>query len=453
MSIAGIAVITIYVCALLYFIVIKKFKQFTYIAFKLMIVGTMFINVGVAAFNKSFVFLFEILYFFTIILGREYVIKKDALIASFLTIGCVLVSYIHIIMGENLPSVIPMSERMDDAYYVGMSILEKARFSGYNFSQFLYYFLFIALVLFSIEFINNNGDDLLDFVLKAFYLFFVIWMMEFILNNFVSAEFVRDIVYKFFGGGMDQKTYYPQLRNGFYGFVGLFSEQSYIGIMIVYYSISYIKGIRNKGEFAWFLYSVVILLINGSTTGIMLVPFAVFVLFVNFFAKKHITRKKAIKTLTFFVVLLIIVGVIIFSQHEILITLITATKTKIVTYLVGGSGYTTSDQRSAAIRTLANQIALSAFIKCPLFGVGIGTSRGYGILIGTFLCNGFLGTMIYFYFIKRAFCLKFDNKNIFLLIIVLMYSYMILFPWFVYYACFIPLYLCFRSKDNGVSIK
>lgn len=450
MSIAGIAVIIIYVCALLYSIASKKIKKFRYSAFKLMIAGTMFINVGVAVFNKSFVFLFEILYLFTIILGGGYRVKKDALVASLISIGCVLVSYVHLIIGDDLPSVIPMAERMDDAYYVGLSILQEAKFSGYNYSQFLYYSIFIVLVLFSLEYIKNNGDDILDFVKMSFYVFFVIWTIEFILNNIVSAELVRDIVYKFFGGATDEKTYYPQLRNGFYGFVGLFSEQSYIGIMIVYYSISYIKGIRTKKEFVWFLYSIIILLINGSTTGIMLVPFAAVVLVMHYFANKRIKKQQAVRMLFSLAALIGVIVLIIVSQQELFQALITATKTKITAYLVGGSGYSTSDQRSAAIRILANRIALSALKKCPLFGVGIGTSRGYGILVGTLLCNGIIGMVAYFYFIKESFCLKVKNTNIILLLIVLMYSYMLLMPWFVYYACFIPLYLCFQPNRNRI---
>lgn len=450
MSIAGIAVIIIYICALLYSIASKKIKKFKYGCFKLMIAGTMFINVGVAVFNKSFVLLFEILYFLTIIIGGGGRVKKDALIASLLSMGCVWVSYIHLIIGGDLPSVILMSERMDDAYYVGMSILEKAKISGYNYSQFLYYAIFIVLVLFSQDYIKKKGDDILDFIKRTFYVFFVIWTIEFMLNNIVSAELVRDIVYKFFGGATDEKTYYPQLRNGFYGFVGLFSEQSYIGIMIVYYSISYIKGIRTKKEFAWFFYSIIILLINGSTTGIMLLPFATIVLIMQYLAKKRITRRQVIRNLFTLVVLIGVVGVIIVLQQELFQTLFTATKTKIMAYLVGGSGYSTSEQRSAAIRSLANQIALSAFKTCPLFGVGIGTSRGYGILVGTLLCNGIIGMFAYFYFIKKAFCLKIKQSNVILLLIVLMYSYMLLFPWFVYYACFIPLYLCFQPNRNEI---
>lgn len=447
MSIAGIAVIIIYVCALLYSIASKKMKKFKYLAFKVMIAGTMFVNVGVAIFNKSFVFLFEILYFFTIILG-EYRVKKDAVVAALISIVCVLISYAHLVIGVDLPLVIPMSERMDDAYYVGMNILQEAKFSGYNCSQFLYYAIFIVSVLFSLEYIKNSRDDILNFVKKSFYVFFVIWTIEFILNNIVSAELVRDIVYSFFGGATDEKTYYPQLRNGFYGFVGLFSEQSYIGIMIVYYSISYINGIETKGEFTWFLYSMIILLINGSTTGIMLVPFAAVILVMHYWANKRITRQQTIRRLLSLIALIGIIGVVIVSQRELFLVLITATKTKITAYLVGGSGYSTSNQRSAAIRALGNQIALSAFRKCPLFGVGIGTSRGYGILVGNLLCNGIIGMIAYFHFIKKAFCLKVKNTNIILLIIVLIYSYMLLLPWYVYYACFIPLYLCFQPNLN-----
>lgn len=76
MSIAGITVIIIYVCTLLYSISCGKMKKFRYSVFKLTIVGTMFINVGVAVFNKSFVFLFEILYLVTIILGGGVQDKK-----------------------------------------------------------------------------------------------------------------------------------------------------------------------------------------------------------------------------------------------------------------------------------------------------------------------------------------------------------------------------------------
>lgn len=457
MSGAGIVIAGGYLLFLAYSIATNTVYRFQKYSLYWLIVGTIFVNIGVGIFNKNPIFEFELLYIAGMLITqhRHFKINKNVLMAALISLLCVGISFAHLTLGIELPNVIPMTERMDDAYYVGLGILSRAKFTSFNSMQFVYYIFFVLIVVISIPKLDSNDrKELLFYIKKAFHVFFVFWCIEFVINNFYSPKLIRDIVYSAFKVVDEGRTYYPDFRNGYYGFDGLFTEQSYIGVMIVYYSIIYKNGLQSMKDCLWHIFSIGILIMNGSSTGQLLIPFALFILLKQYKLPQYITKKRFNFLITLFG-LLICFGVVaifyairtglIYELYENLIT-------KLMAYMVGGSGYSTANQRSAAIRALGNQIAWNAFIQCPLFGVGIGTTRAYGVITGALTCSGILGMLAHLSFIKNAFSIKLRKKNIVLLIIVFLYLYMTLMPWYIYYPTFIPLYLCFWDDDKNENI-
>ena len=454
MSAAGIAIAGGYLLFFIYSIATNTLYRFQKYSLYWLIVGTIFVNIGVGIFGKSPVFEFELLYIAGIVMTQRqlFKIKKKVLIAASVPLLCVGISFAHLISGINLPYVIPMTERMDDAYYVGLGVLSRAKFTSFNSMQFVYYIFFVLIVALSIPKLDSNDrKELLLYIKKAFHVFFVFWCIEFVINNFYSPKFIRDIVYSVFNVVDEWGTYYPDFRNGYYGFDGLFTEQSYIGVMVIYYSIIYKNGLLSMKDCLWHIFSIGILIMNGSSTGQLLILFALFILLKQYVLPRNITKKRFnfLIALVGLLICFCIVAIFYGIRTGLLNELYEALITKLMAYMEGGSGYSTANQRSAAIRALGNQIARSTFVQCPLFGVGIGTTRAYGVITGALTCSGILGMIAHLSFIKNAFSIKLRKKNIVLLIIVFLYLYMTLMPWYIYYPTFIPLYLCFWDDDKN----
>ena len=450
MSVAGIAIAGVYILCLIYSIATNETYSFQTYSLYYLIIWTIFVNIGVGILDRNPIFEFELLYVVGMLLTRKVNIRKKVLATAICSLICICISFVHLLLGSKLPNIIPMSERMDDAYYVGLGILSEAKFTSFNISQLIYYVLFVFIVAVSIPPLKaQDRENVLLYIKKAFHVFFIIWATEFVVNNLYSPEFIRNIVYFLFRVTDEARTYYPVFRNGYYGFDGFFTEQSYIGVMVIYYSIIYKNGLTTVKDLIWHFFSIGILLMNGSSTGLMLIPFAL-VIVLKQYGTAHNILKRRFKYLMFSLGLIVcIAAVAIFYgiQTGLLNTLVETLTTKLLAYITGGSGYSTANQRSAAIRALGNQIARSAFIQCPLFGVGIGTTRAYGVIIGALTCSGIIGIIAHFSFIKTTFSVKISMKNIVLLVIVLLYLYMTLMPWYIYYPTLIPLHLCFSDND------
>ena len=102
---------------------------------------------------------------------------------------------------------------------------------------------------------------------------------------------------------------------------------------------------------------------------------------------------------------------------------------------------------SGAIRNYGNSVALQAFQKSPILGVGIGTTRGYGIWTGLLATFGISGIAAFLYFIDKVVDFKLKGK-ITLFIIICVYFSIVLSVWYAYMPALIPIYLVF-SKHTG----
>ena len=141
---------------------------------------------------------------------------------------------------------------------------------------------------------------------------------------------------------------------------------------------------------------------------------------------------------------------VLISKPSVLVEITSGTISKMSAFIHGGK-FDVSQKalNSASIRNFANFIAIRAFLKSPILGVGLGTTRGYGVIPGMLVNFGILGLITYILFLKRVFHFTLKNKKI-LLVIILIYLGSILSVWYSYYFAFIPLYACFSKEITDV---
>ena len=211
--------------------------------------------------------------------------------------------------------------------------------------------------------------------------------------------------------------------------------------MVMYYSILWKFKLKTWKDWAMLIWSFVVLIINGSTSGMMLIPFGLIIMYKNLSEK---ISKKTFKVINIIIIVSLALGMRFYESISNVIEQVTV---YINAYIYGGV-FQSRGETSAAIRQYGNSIAYDAFFSRPLFGVGLGTTRGYGILPGALACLGCIGVLAYLYFLASAFNTKLSRDNIILFCILLVYSSTILSVWYLYYPFIIPLcvVMTFRSK-------
>ncbi|MBS6956406.1 MAG: hypothetical protein KH230_24635 [Enterocloster asparagiformis] len=456
MSIAGCIILALYGVGLIIAIISNKIRKFEYNVFVGMIAVSLFINIGRSIFNLSFIYLMEYLYLFTYIimlcLGRRKLkFKRRIFLISTILILIIGLSELHLVLSRNMPNVIPYSIRMDDVYRGSVSAV-RARFSTYNIIHFWYFIIFVIIILLNYERFTDiqKKSVLLRDVEKLFIWAFGFWTLEWFSNNLISSSIWRNVVFEIFGVEKINTIYYQTNRFGFWGFSGFYSEQSYVSIMFIFYSIYYIKKELFGREWLVLIWSSILLVLNGSTTGLAMLPFVIIIIVKNVF--KGATHKKIFNRIIISVVAILGVSVFAILQNSLIRIMVNSTILKISAYLTGGF-FSSTIQTSAAIRQYGNAIAYNAFKKSPILGVGIGTTRGYGIITGALACMGVAGIISYLLFIKASFKVCFNREIRTLCIIILIYFSMILSVWYLYYPTIIPLYLALSQGATDYNKK
>ena len=451
MTVAGCLIIILYVMGIIKHALNRDFEKMKYIVFITMIGFSIFVNIGYSVFHLPYNILLEVLYLGVCaicwIKRPNFKIGKKYVIAAMVLIGVICMGDINLMISD-MPYIIPFSVSMDSVYHAENS-LSKAFFSESNIQYLRYMVLFIVVMGFSLEYFHDDSmrKRIMTDVKKIFIGMFAIWTIEWIFNNFVSPELWREMVYSFFGNSNERKTYAVGFRFIGYSFNGLFTEPSYITVMVVFYSILWKEGLKTIKDYVIYLWSVLLLILNGTTSGMMLLIFALLLLVKNIAG----TMKKE----TFEFVLVVILAAIVsiaFNYNSI-----QPIFDKILTYVqayVGGGIYSSARETSAAIRNYGNSVAYAAFRASPFLGVGFGTTRGYGILPGTLACLGILGTVAYTYFIKEVFDIKLDLDSGVLLCLFIAYSATILSVWYLYFPALIPFCVClgYSTKRTGGNV-
>lgn len=445
MSIAGIVLLALYIA--LFFIGKSTINEISFRLIVLTVCVSIFVNVGSSLLGLSYtnLSLYIVFAFIIVAFGGNrnfWEIRKSFCISAILLLACVFLGNVHTIVSNHNPLIIPFNISIDKVYHSEVSTVPAA-FTDSNLIYFRWLIIFMVITFFCTKILDCEEKKirLLNTIKYVFEVFFLIWTLEWLLNNFISSSLVRDFVYYFFGINDKSKTYSVIIRWGFYGFNGLFVEPAYITVMVVYYSILWKMKLKTWKDWFMLLWSFFVLVINGSTSGMMLIPFGLLITYKN--CSRRIS-KTTIKVIGIVIVAALALGL---KFYEKVSNVLNQVLININAYIYGGY-FQSRSETSAAIRQYGNSIAYRAFLNRPLFGIGFGATRGYGILPGALACLGCLGVLSYMYFLASAFRTKMTRDNFVLLCILLLYSTTILSIWYLHYPLMIPLcvVMTFNSK-------
>lgn len=428
----------------------KNYQEKKWNIFMLTIAVSTFINVG-TAFSAYIIFTYsmelQIIYVCIDLLhGKMKRLKLNRKVFySFLVfIGSIVVGFSMLIIGTHkYLDIIPFSTSIDEVF-MGTSTGSKPIFGYPNISAFIILILFCIFVFSSREFFADAKwiYKTRRYFISIFRAYFVCVIIEFIFNNFISSDLIRNIVMMIFG--QSERGYaYSQQRNGFYSVNSLFSEPSYIIVTIFYYMLILRKQQKSNQDIIWNLIGIVALLVSGASTGFLVIPFAV--LATMWSGRKPAIRNKInTKKWIFLLIIGIATTLIIYNQRDLLLSIFDSVVQKIQAYI---NPDITNDYISGSIRQFGNSIIYAAFKDMPLFGYGLGTTRGYGIIPGALGTLGIIGCGTYCIFIYRACSLKIDFTGWIILAIFVMYATSALSVWYLYEPAI--LLLCFSVTCKG----
>lgn len=452
-SVLAVIIILLYGVIALVYLSKRKQKLCQWKLFCISISICIFLGFGSSIGGMSYITLAMLLYDLVAAINfmtAEYKLKvnEKSLLCAIVFFAVILVSALNVSLNPNMPEVILMDTSMDSVYY-GKEAVHKAVLSRSNLAALRDLLLMAFGMLLSREYFisKDKCQAILHHTRKMFYVYFLIASFEFLVNNLFSPEILRSLVVQVIGSYDLEKVWTAENRFGYYGVTVFFSEQSYISVMIIFLLIVYVQGLRSKKEIFWFLLGILVLFMSGCTTGLMLLPLAGYIYLRDMLKSDYSKNLKSFKYMIF-VFGIIGLGALIFNNIEGILPIFLETLKKISAFLNGGT-FATSSERSGAIRNFGNHIALNAFYQSPLFGVGIGTTRGYGILSGLLANFGALGVIAYILYLNSIFKFNLRKKGILFVVTVLYFS-IILSVWYVYYFAFIPVYIVFGSYGYDI---
>ena len=451
MSVLGLVMIISYIPLLIYSLVGNKAR---WIALNVSIFVALFNNLGTVVSSITFsdyaMYMLLIICVIEVIKKKQFKISKKYVFASIFLLTVVGIGIIYLISPLQKPLVLLMQTNMDKAY-AGLGYVEEARFTYANLYAIIRFITFIGVLVLCSDFLQQEQyvERLMHNIYIAYIIFFGFATIEFLINNFVSSTIIRDFILNIIGDYDPDKTYYPRNRYGYYGFVCLYSEESYISMLLPFFGIVYQKGVNNFKEMLFFLWGSLVLLMSGCTTGLTILLFPILIL-ARIVIKKIPRRRHPLNLLWIKISVITCciagIGIAIF-QREQLTSIVSAVFQKVQTMIVGAQSVTSSEIMSADIRNYGNTVALNAFKVSPLFGVGIGTTRGYGMLTGFMATFGLLGIAAYLYFFYTLFGLNINKKKL-LAAIYVGYLSTVLSVNFVYSFVMIPIFLLFSKQYN-----
>ena len=415
------------------------------------IIISLFINLGNFILNFSFSEVASVICIVTCIVttpikeNHGVRFSKSILMCFVLLILSILIGFAYCSLRKDMPYVLAMYINMDHAYY-GLVDPVRASITEYNSIAFMDLLLFsLVLIAYRKELQDRDTvGHILNSIRNAFHLLFLAATFEFILNNFVSPQLLRNITTSLVGSFDRAKTYYPENRFGYYGIALMFSEQSYIAILSIYYAIVWKLHVNNNKELGYFILSIAVLIMSGCSTGIVMLPLALIV-FLRECLKKR--QRSMIRLAEWMFVLVVFLGgaCIIVTHPSYFAEYLNSTILKIGALIKGGQYINNAVLASGATRNYANALAVEAFFSSPLFGVGIGGTRAYGIWTAFAATFGIVGMVAFVAFLNNIFGFRLKGKVI-LVVLLSAYFSIILSIWYLYMLAFIPIYLCL-SRD------
>lgn len=423
----------------------KKSKR-EILLFEVTVFISLFVNCGYAFQVGSITITYSLLcqiMFVLLYLSSEhkYYLTKRRLGASLILVLTIAVSFYVLKTNENLPNIIPWTTRMDDVYFQTAGGVPPS--FGYGNMLNIIYILWFAIFTGCAGGIMRKKEAI-DHFIRSFYkvskILFIIAGIEFLINNIFSPTFLRHIV-QIITGISSNGYSAPQMRNGFYGILLAFNESSYFVVFISLYVFIFITGINYNFNLKWIIYSFIIMFLSGGTSAILCILVGMIAILKDSFIKS--TKSKFLNRIIFLGMISLIGIFILLIASDYAYSVLQNMFDKLTSYF---SDTYISSAVSGTIRQMGNSYAYRAFFNSPIWGIGFGTTRAYGILPGTLANSGIIGTLSLLYWLKtRTYC-KIEKSNIVPFIILLVASSSILTVTYLYNPAIIAFALPFNAE-------
>lgn len=423
MSIVGFFIILSTMVYFIYCLINKKINNFRWYLFLGMILSNMFIgigyvtNIGIILFYYLFFqILFCIVSIILIYLSKINIkMRRKNIYSALILFSFVLIGILNLLINKELPQITLEYDSFILGDYYGTHIPYFNESNRYYLIELVF---FLVTVFLSQDYLISKEKviTLINYMKKSYMIYFIILLLEILISNIFNNNYFRDTILFIFGvqdygEGISDYIF----RNGIIGGAAFFPETSYISIILIYYLLILKQGLISNLEILMYYISILLLLLSGSSTGIMLLPLAIII------SLKEIINKR--KEYIHGLILLFYIGVIInfmYIYSDIFYLLKDVLISKINSYL---SGEKLNDVvvYSGLARSFGNEQAYKIFMEEPLWGIGLGSIWAYGIIPSALASMGIIPLLAYGVYIKYNMYISIYRKNILLLIILLLY--------------------------------
>lgn len=379
---------------------------------------------------------------------RNIKILKSVLIVSGVLLGVVILGDISLLINLDQPNVAPMDVTYDQIVLEG-AYLQKAVFSYTNIGAFGVLFFFVLSLLICSNYFRDKEyvERIIEFLEKSCMAFFCLILLETVMVNIFNFDNYRTIMMTIFGVDESAKIYsFSTVRFlGLNSAFGFYSEPSYVsGPLLVFYLVNYINEATSFKKLVWFFISFLVAILSGSTNCILILCFGVVVLIKMILINKEISLTKRVWTSgligTFAISFMI---VIISNNLDLWLLLLGNISEKLEAY-ISLTSTSNSSTISGYIRSYGNSVCYEVLITNPIFGVGLGTTRGFGMIPSVLASYGILGSIILVIYYKNLLYLRICKQNVILFVVLMLMLTSLFNIWQTYSAFVIALLICFN---------
>lgn len=407
--------------------------------FMMTVIVNLFINVGYWFNAVSSLSYGECMMIFCVIYGfyGKKIFSIKQLVAAVILIACVVIGNVNIYLNSSDALIVSWKQENIDYITYGFESAVNPIFGVSNIKAMIWLFAFIVFCFNNAQFFHDKYyvTKMRNILIKTFHIMCWIIIAEFVISNLTSGTIARKTINYMFGYINADKTYMiAPKRYGFYCAYGFLAEPSYMAIFLVYGTLLISKKKIEIKELKYCILSVICLLTSGSTAAYMVIPYIIGIaLYKNIISKSSRAGKIEFGIICCIVILCILYyGLFSFDFSSAGDGILD----KIINYITGGN----SNINSGYTRSHGNARCYSVLRYNPLFGVGLGTTRGYGLLPGMVACLGIVGSLSLGYFYIEMFNVE-VKKNKVVLLILIAYCTSFFSVWYIYSAVMIGLFL------------
>lgn len=396
---------------------IKSTKLYYIFLIKLLIIFSLYIQIGYFFQIGSFQFEYsEVLMFILVLMGIPFFKKEKVPVISWFVLWGLCISialaYLSLIFSQQKILVLPSGGSWDQLVW-GNQHLTYANFTISNIMKVLRMAIFLILFWIMDRFLLNErsiSDDLKKFIVNSGIFFAFVAIVEQITKTLFHSTIFLDITTNVFGVAESQVVKNFE-RGGIFALQGLTFEPSvfvlsFLPAILILLTSNLFNEKQKLLKLILFLY---VIISSGSFGGFALVSFFIGVyLFVN---KKLIF----VKISSF---LIIIIGFIILMSIVPTFSNLSSYYVERIFSIVNGTGIGSETSRLYSV-----SVAMNAFKGNPFFGIGLGTLDVHGF-IPTLLSNfGIIGIIFLILVLFRG-SVKSKPKNILIFIYMIPFLYL-----------------------------